>query len=149
MVEPEVGFQTRVNVSPIVLMEPNAAEDFIFKLQRNPEGGIVRVIRGKKCGDELSLHSEIGAALQFPSYYGENWDAFVDCMRDYWPQGAWSLVHLADVEQVWNVGMFILVMRRVVHEFNQQGWPFNVIVSGTPAGLARVELALRSPYRRP
>ena len=30
----------------------------------------------------LSLHEMLAAAFQFPSYYGRNWDAFWDCIRD-------------------------------------------------------------------
>ena len=29
-----------------------------------------------------SLHEMLAAAFQFPSYYGRNWDAFWDCIRD-------------------------------------------------------------------
>lgn len=29
-----------------------------------------------------SLHEKLAAALGFPDYYGKNWDAFWDCIRD-------------------------------------------------------------------
>ena len=29
-----------------------------------------------------SLHEMLAAVLQFPGYYGKNWDAFRDCIRD-------------------------------------------------------------------
>ena len=32
--------------------------------------------------DNEVMHTEIAEALQFPSYYGKNLDAFVDCLRD-------------------------------------------------------------------
>jgi ribonuclease inhibitor len=28
------------------------------------------------------LHERLAAAFAFPSYYGANWDAFWDCLRD-------------------------------------------------------------------
>ena len=29
------------------------------------------------------LHDMLADAFQFPSYYGRNWDAFDECVRDY------------------------------------------------------------------
>jgi hypothetical protein len=42
----------------------------------------VRKIRGKKSKTVDELFNEVGAALQFPWYFGENWDAFDECMSD-------------------------------------------------------------------
>jgi RNAse (barnase) inhibitor barstar len=46
------------------------------------EGIIARVVRGKKMTHREGLFNEIAAALQFPSYFGENWDAFQECVSD-------------------------------------------------------------------
>ena len=43
---------------------------------------IVRFLRGKKMASLSSLYDEFGAALQFPYYFGENWDAFSECITD-------------------------------------------------------------------
>lgn len=32
---------------------------------------------------EDELHKKIGEALKFPSYYGNNWNALYDCLRDF------------------------------------------------------------------
>jgi RNAse (barnase) inhibitor barstar len=42
----------------------------------------VRYLRGFKCADKASFFNEASAALQFPPYFGENWDAFHDCLND-------------------------------------------------------------------
>ena len=39
-------------------------------------------LRGNKMKDENSLYEEIIPALQFPSYFGRNWDAFDECIGD-------------------------------------------------------------------
>jgi len=43
---------------------------------------VVRIIRGQRCSTRKLLFQEWAAALQFPYYFGENWDAFEECMAD-------------------------------------------------------------------
>jgi len=42
----------------------------------------IGVLRGKRMRNREGLFDQFGALLQFPDYFGENWDAFLDCMRD-------------------------------------------------------------------
>ncbi|MGN6501584.1 MAG: barstar family protein [Pseudolysinimonas sp.] len=44
-----------------------------------------RTVRGKKMATTQSLFDEFSAALQFPLYFGENWDAFQECLSDPFP----------------------------------------------------------------
>jgi RNAse (barnase) inhibitor barstar len=43
---------------------------------------VVRFLRGKKMARLSSLYDEFAAALQFPYYFGENWNAFDECITD-------------------------------------------------------------------
>jgi hypothetical protein len=43
---------------------------------------VVRFLRGKKMMRVDALDNECSAALQFPWYFGENWPAFDECIRD-------------------------------------------------------------------
>ena len=45
-------------------------------------GCIVRFVRGKKAETVSDFYDEISAAMQFPFYFGGNWDAFADCIGD-------------------------------------------------------------------
>lgn len=40
------------------------------------------VINGEKIHDKQSLFEEFSKKLEFPDYFGFNWDAFADCMTD-------------------------------------------------------------------
>jgi hypothetical protein len=42
----------------------------------------VRTIRSRKCRTRAALFDEMGAALQFPYYFGENWDALDEVITD-------------------------------------------------------------------
>jgi hypothetical protein len=43
---------------------------------------VIYGIRGNKCASLSALFNEWAAALQFPFYFGENLNAFADCMGD-------------------------------------------------------------------
>lgn len=47
------------------------------------EAGLtVRVVRGRKMRNLRALFNEFAAALQFPLYFGENEDAFNECIAE-------------------------------------------------------------------
>ncbi len=57
--------------------------DIDIMLQRSKQPGrIDRIIRGKRCTMDKELFQEFAAALQFPYYFGENWNAFDECISD-------------------------------------------------------------------
>jgi len=155
-------FYLRVNERPIFLMDDQEAANFVYPIQCKPGDGAVRVIRGWKCATEALLHEELGAALQFPSYYGENWDAFDECITDLsWMPARWYLIHVAGVQDVApkNEDAFRLFVwglnyagrawghpeefRSSDTRHNELKRPFNTIISGTVEGRSRVEAALR------
>ena len=40
-------------------------------------------VSGKKIQTESDFMEVMAASLEFPDYFGKNWDAFDECMRDY------------------------------------------------------------------
>lgn len=46
-------------------------------------GFTVFVINGSVISDKKSFFVEVARALNFPSYFGKNWDAFDECMEDF------------------------------------------------------------------
>src|SRR5437660_10044025 len=62
----------------LVAPEPDACA----LLTALPDGTVSRLIRGHKARTTATLFDEFAAALQFPCYFGENWDAFDECLTD-------------------------------------------------------------------
>jgi len=60
--------------------EPKAAGDDIGGWADS--GLVVRVVRGRKMSTWQGVFDEFAAALQFPMYFGENLDAFAECIAD-------------------------------------------------------------------
>jgi RNAse (barnase) inhibitor barstar len=47
-----------------------------------PEAFTRRIIRGTKCRSAAGLFAEMAQALEFPDYFGHNWDALEECLTD-------------------------------------------------------------------
>jgi RNAse (barnase) inhibitor barstar len=56
--------------------------DRSWALQKSSGKVVARLIRGHKARNTPTLFDEVAAALQFPCYFGENWDAFAECLTD-------------------------------------------------------------------
>ncbi|MFD2472978.1 barstar family protein [Amycolatopsis silviterrae] len=57
--------------------------DFDELRQRPPEGGaLLKVIDAASCRTDQALFGVFAEELQFPGYFGHNWDAFNECLSD-------------------------------------------------------------------
>jgi RNAse (barnase) inhibitor barstar len=54
----------------------------IFFTKASHIKAVTRIIRGRSCQTSKDLFHEFSSALQFPYYFGENWDAFDECIND-------------------------------------------------------------------
>jgi len=82
-----------------ILTEP--ALNGIYHLRLSPESApvnLVPILDGRTLIDKHSLLAAVGRALDFPDYYGQNWDALEECLNDLsWRDSSVSLViHHAD-----------------------------------------------------
>lgn len=70
-VEPQwaLGIECEVNV--------------LGELTRSPPAALaLRTVDGRKCGHERGIMRQFARALECSAYFGHNWDALEDCLRD-------------------------------------------------------------------
>ena len=51
-------------------------------LVRPPIGLVLKIIKGRHCKTPANLFAEFARALEFPDYFGHNWDALEECLAD-------------------------------------------------------------------
>lgn len=83
--------------SLLVLKAGQKAESLI----RIPDGFVSRVLRGAKCRTPSGLFAEFARALDFPDYFGHNWDALEECLADleWLPAKGYALL-FTEAEQI-------------------------------------------------
>lgn len=82
----------------VEISRPRAYE-FAWSLADGP--AVVRVLRGAKMRSFPRLCDEVAAALQFPDYFGENWSALAECLKDLsWLSGSVYNLIVTDAEAV-------------------------------------------------
>jgi hypothetical protein len=68
---------------------------------KTPPGFAVRTIQGKQCRTPSSLFKEFARALDFPDYFGHNWDALEECLVDFeWLQAKGYILLIPDADAV-------------------------------------------------
>ena len=51
-------------------------------LVRPPTGYALKIIKGRHCATPAHLFAEFSQVLEFPDYFGHNWDALEECLAD-------------------------------------------------------------------
>jgi hypothetical protein len=93
---------------PWLLTFPASAED-AYALARGLQrrGSVARVIRGAKATTLDGFFGEIGAALQLPAYFGENWPALDECLKDLsWLPGLAYVLIVTDANALFRADEF-------------------------------------------
>jgi RNAse (barnase) inhibitor barstar len=84
----------RISVGPLT---PKAAADVCRKAER--QGWNCAHIDLDGCVDKKDLLQRIAAALEFPQWFGGNWDALFDCLADLsWRPAAGHLLLLENTD---------------------------------------------------
>jgi hypothetical protein len=105
----------------------SAACDRLRKLQHAVGPRIAcRAIRGRKARTRQGVFDEFAAALQFPCYFGENWDAFDECLTDleWLPAEGYVLLvthsaHLLEAEAPDQLATLFRILERAGQEWSQ------------------------------
>jgi len=116
-----------------------------------PTGYVLKVIKGRYCKTPASLLAECARALEFPEYFGGNWDALEECLVDleWLPAKGYILLItdaegvlpdaeeeyetfleiLCDVGEAWGNGQARMGVRRAI--------PFHVLFAVSEQGTAK------------
>ena len=89
------------------------------------------------------LHKRIKVALEFPDHYGENWDAFWDCITDLLLSHKKLSVEIIGLDKIYSefkedVDIFIDTLKDLKHIYNDKY--ANVVKIVIHHGNSKVEL---------
>jgi hypothetical protein len=66
-----------------------------------PPGFVIKEFHGRKCRTTAGLMGEFARVLEFPTYFGKNWDAFEECVTDLqWLPAPGYLFIVTEAEQL-------------------------------------------------
>jgi RNAse (barnase) inhibitor barstar len=134
---------------------PSDTCDWLWAIAEDSKHKIAaRLIRGRKSSTPGHFFDEAAAALQFPYYFGENWDALHDCLADLSWLGADGLVLcLSDAEQLMakspaDLKKLADVLQSAAKDWNQpekakSARPFHIVLQTT----VRHEAAVRAAWQ--
>jgi RNAse (barnase) inhibitor barstar len=95
---------------------------FIYGEESTSHGVSVRVIVPASIASEKELFDTLASLLDFPDYFGENWDAFSECVRDlsWLSPGRVVLVHvdIPLINDVANARTYLAILGRAVHKMS-------------------------------
>ncbi|MEU6563156.1 barstar family protein [Nocardia nova] len=127
-----------------------AAGPFSGVRARVPSGYVTRELRGAKMRTAAGLLDEFAAAFQFPYYFGDNRDAFDECLRDLdefvgaAPGYVAVIRDSADLlaDQREDLEWFDAAMNDAAGYWARRAVAFRVVLQHRPAALNPVELTL-------
>lgn len=104
---------------------------FQFRRENLSTNAAVRVCLPADISNEMILLSLIAKQLSFPDYFGENWDALEECLRDlsWLPAGPIVLEH-ADVpliRDIANARIYIAILADATRETSRPDRPLRVV----------------------
>jgi hypothetical protein len=110
------------------------------------------MVRGKNMNSARGLFNEFAAALQFPCYFRNNWNAFDECIADLeWLPGNGYFIMIVDGSHMLRdepdeLAVFFRIMRSVAQEWEDaRGIRFQILLQCTDEELAAVRRAFAAP----
>src|SRR5260370_28422543 len=110
----------------LIATESEACDQFAALPGSAPGQVAYRMIRGQKAKTTADLFDEFAAALQFPCYFGENWDAFDECVTAlaWLPGNAYVLlivrsIQLLDQEPADQLQLFLKTLQNAGQEWSK------------------------------
>jgi RNAse (barnase) inhibitor barstar len=148
----------------LVVADASTLTDWAWTAAREDVGAAVRILRGRKMTDVAGFYNEIGAALQFPYYFGENLNALDESLHDLeWLPADHYVVVVRDAAHVLSTdaalpafGSWIEILARARQTWatpvtDGQPWDrpartFSVVMHATPDDAARLRERLSAAH---
>ena len=115
----------------ILKQEEGAVYHKIVQRYKKSEFNVVEV-DGETIRTEQDIFNVFSVQLRFPSYFGNNWDAFFDCLTDLlWLKSKDTIILLRNVESIISLPFFDLFAETLVDAhltWKAWGSQFHVIV---------------------
>lgn len=103
-------------------------------------GGALSVVKIRAQGKEALLR-DIAAALDFPDWFGQNWDALEDCLSDLsWRGAAGHVLVFEEAGAGDDLGVLIDVLRAAAEYWAGRGKPFFAVFIDPGRALALPDL---------
>jgi hypothetical protein len=113
------------------------------EILRAASGSGIRVAR-IRFAEKPVLMKNIAAALEFPHWFGENWDALEDCLSDLsWREAAGHVLLLEGAEVGDDFGVLIDVLGSAAEFWASRGTPFFAVFIDPAGKLPLPELSGR------
>jgi RNAse (barnase) inhibitor barstar len=124
----------------LIAISPEEEIDSLIQKERQKKATTVHIVRGHRCATKASLFNEWAAALQFPAYFGGNWDAFEDCLNDLgWLNGSSHIIAVTNVDRIltrsrseWRT--FVEILHAAAEEWHSRKGMLRVIFHVEPGG---------------
>lgn len=107
---------------------PPRAEDLVAAGLR------VATLDGAAIASKQDLMAALSDALEFPDYFGGNWDALSECLRDLgsWHQAAGHAAVIEHAERLWRrdpelAGLLVLTWIDAGAAWAEKGAPFHLV----------------------
>lgn len=87
----------------------------------------------KNFNDEADLLSKLAEEMNFPDYFGRNWDALEECLNDLeWIPASGYVLFIRDSGSAWgkspySLGMLISIWLAAAKNWSELGVPFHLI----------------------
>jgi hypothetical protein len=94
-------FKPQKHAFYLAVLDNSAFADLYLQLTLDHPEAAIRRIRGEKCTTATGFFDEVSAALQFPYYFGDNWDSFEECVNDLsWMRGKAYILMVTDAPRL-------------------------------------------------
>lgn len=115
----------------------------IYRLSRTLPG-LRPVLDGRELQDKSALLAGIARALAFPEYFGGNWDALEECLRDMsWRSGQISLlIEHADAIPADLLATFVDIAAQMAEQWACEGRVCSLFLCGLDEGRFSAEIPL-------